>query len=89
MEQNSQIKFNDEEMAKLAKCFNQFCAKNNIASFWWDTNFLIKREEKQTFPKVINAIMECYSDKKIIKNESSNFECAKAAVNKKKICIYY
>ena len=32
MEQNSQIKFNDEEMAKHAKCFNQFCAKNNIAS---------------------------------------------------------
>jgi len=37
MEQNSKIKFNDEEMAKHAKCFNQFYAKNNIASFWWDT----------------------------------------------------
>ena len=27
MNQNSQIKFNDEEMAKHAKCFNQLCAK--------------------------------------------------------------
>lgn len=84
MEQNSQIKFNDEEMAKHAKCFNQLCAKNNIGSFWWDTNFLIKREEKQTFPKVINAIMECYSNKKMIMNDSSHFECAKAAVNNMK-----
>ena len=84
MEQNSKMKFNDEEMAKHAKCFNQLCAKNNIASFWWDTNFLIKREEKQTFPKVINAIMECYSNKKMIKNDSSHFECANAAVNNMK-----
>ena len=84
MNQNSQIKFNDEEMAKHAKCFNQLCAKNNISSFWWDTNFLIKREEKQTFPKVINAIMECYSDKEIIKNNSTNFESAKFAVNNMK-----
>lgn len=84
MNQNSQIKFNDEEMAKHAKCFNQLCAKNNIVSFWWDTNFLVNREEKQTFPKVINAIMECYSDKKIIKNNSTNFESAKFAVNNMK-----
>lgn len=84
MNQNSQIKFNDEEMAKHAKCFNQLCAKNNIVSFWWDTNFLVNREEKQTFPKVINAIMECYSDKEIIKNNSTNFESAKFAVNNMK-----
>lgn len=84
MNQNSQIKFNDEEMAKHAKCFNQLCAKNNIVSFWWDTNFLVNREEKQTFPKVINAIMECYSDKKIIKNNTTNFESAKFAVNNMK-----
>lgn len=84
MNQNSQIKFNDEEMAKHAKCFNQLCAKNNIASFWWDTNFLVNREEKQTFPKVINAIMECYSDKEIIKNNTTNFESAKFAVNNMK-----
>lgn len=84
MNQNSQIKFNDEEMAKHAKCFNQLCAKNNIVSFWWDTNFLVNREEKQTFPKVINAIMECYSDKEIIKNNTTNFESAKFAVNNMK-----
>lgn len=84
MNQNSQIKFNDEEMAKHAKCFNQLCAKNNIVSFWWDTNFLVNREEKQTFPKVINAIMECYSDKEIIKNNSTHFESAKFAVNNMK-----
>lgn len=84
MNQNSQIKFNDEEMAKYAKCFNQLCAKNNIVSFWWDTNFLVNREEKQTFPKVINAIMECYSDKEIIKNNTTNFESAKFAVNNMK-----
>lgn len=84
MNQNSQIKFNDEEMAKHAKCFNQLCAKNNISSFWWDTNFLVNREEKQTFPKVINAIMECYSDKEIIKNNTTNFESAKFAVNNMK-----
>lgn len=82
MNENPQIKFNDDEMAKHAKCFNQLCAKNDIASFWWDTNFLIKREEKQTFPKVIKAIMDSYSDKKIIKEEG--FESAKTAVNNMK-----
>lgn len=31
-------KYNDEEMVKNAKTFNQLCEKNKITSFWWDTN---------------------------------------------------
>ncbi|MCR4743379.1 MAG: glycoside hydrolase family 5 protein [Treponema sp.] len=84
MKENPQMKFNDVEMAKHAKCFNQLCAKNNIASFWWDTNFLIRREEKQTFQKVIDAIMAPYADKKFIKNSGSGFEAAENAVNNMK-----
>ena len=55
-------KYNDEEMAKYAKTFNQLCEKNKITSFWWDTNLLIKRDKLETFPKVIDAIMDCYKN---------------------------
>ena len=84
MKFDENVKFNDLEMAKYAKCFNQLCAKNNITAFWWDTNFLIRRQEKQTFQKVIDAIMAPYSDRKIIKNSGSEFESAKNAVNNMK-----
>jgi len=77
-------KYNDEEMAKHAKCFNELCAKNNITSFWWDTNFLVNREKKETFPKVIKAIMEAYSTKGYIKEESPTFETAEVSVNNMK-----
>ena len=30
-------KYNDEEMAKYAKTFNQLCEQNKITSFWWAT----------------------------------------------------
>lgn len=39
-------KYNDEEMAKYAKTFNQLCEKNKITSFWWDTNLLHKAFKK-------------------------------------------
>lgn len=31
-------KYNDEEMAKYAKTFNQLCEKNKITSFCWPQN---------------------------------------------------
>ncbi len=85
MAEKQPVKFNDEEMAKYAKCFNELCAKNKIADFWWDTNFLIKREQQQTFPKVIKAIMDCYSDFTLVTEKDENgFETAAASVHNMK-----
>lgn len=53
-------KFNDEEIAKYAKLFNSICAENNITPVWWDTNFLVNKNQLSTFPKIIDAIMSCY-----------------------------
>lgn len=78
-------KYNDEEMAKYAKTFNQLCAKNKITSFWWDTNFLVKRDKLETFPKVIDAIMNCYKDSASVVNNNGNFESAQAAVKNMKV----
>ena len=78
-------KYNDEEMAKYAKTFNQLCEKNKITSFWWDTNLLIKRDELETFPKVIDAIMDCYINHSPEANNTQQFESADAAVNNMKV----
>lgn len=77
--------YNDEEIAKYAKTFNSLCKKNNITSFWWDTNFLVNRQEKWTFQKIIDAIMSCYTDWKEIKNQNNcEFESAENCVNNMK-----
>ena len=78
-------KYNDEEMAKYAKTFNQLCEKNKITSFWWDTNLLIKRDKLETFPKVIDAIMDCYKNHCPEANNTQQFESAHAAVNNMKV----
>ena len=78
-------KYNDEEMAKYAKTFNQLCKKNKITSFWWDTNLLIKRDKLETFPKVIDAIMDCYKTHSPEANNTQQFESADAAVNNMKV----
>jgi len=55
-------KYNDKEMAKYGKFFNQLCKKNEICSFWWDTNLLVNRVTLHSFDKVIDSVMECYKD---------------------------
>lgn len=80
------VNYNDSEMAKYAKAFNSLCARYAVTSFWWDTNFLIKREEHQAFRKVIDAIMECYADKKEIgQPDAARIEGAEAAVHNMKV----
>lgn len=80
------MKFNDSEIAKYAKVFNSLCQKNKITSFWWDTNFLIKRETNSTFENVIKEIMDCYSERKEIPDSNhSEFESAKNCVNNMKV----
>lgn len=79
------IKYNDEEIAKYAKTFNSLCKKNNITSFWWDTNLLIKRDKQKTFPKIIDSIMDCYKNHLFISNNSEKFETAQSSVTNMKV----
>ena len=60
-------KYNDEEIAKYAKTFNQLCEKNKITSFWWDTNLLIKRD------KLLNLV---YKEKNKMEEERRLFYVA-------------
>jgi len=67
-------KFNDEEIAKYAKLFNTICAENKITSIWWDTNFLVNKDQLKTFPKIIDAIMSCYPQSSYVKTSSGFIE---------------
>ncbi|MBP3562645.1 MAG: cellulase family glycosylhydrolase [Treponema sp.] len=56
--------YNEDDMAKYAKCVNELAVENQIATFLWDCSTHMNRKQmKISFPKYIDAIMSCYPKK--------------------------
>lgn len=73
--------WNDAEIVKYAKCFNDLCVKFNQTGFWWDCSQLILRAKDSSpseygiaKPEIISTIMSCYQDWPSNKGDLNVFE---------------
>ena len=63
--------YNEDDMAKYAKCVNELAVQNQIGTFLWDCSTHMDRNKmKISFPKYIDAIMSCYPKKSDFGNGS-------------------